>query len=229
MNNLTESTFPSFYFKNDFTKYKSEFFASGKTLTLLPEDYLPLTAGNRDYYYYIVSGTAKLCMKDITGAEQIICFFGEDCCLPLNLKEFGHWTKSGIIYAKAFTPLTAVRISGKSMNSLLEKEDFSRRVFELSSGLMMLLIYKNINLSSGNSLNKICNFLWIYLNDINTRELSLTQAQIAQVAGTTRLEVARALRWLRDNDYVRTGRNKIAINNKERFSALCSSNIFPNV
>ncbi|NLW69906.1 MAG: Crp/Fnr family transcriptional regulator, partial [Eubacteriaceae bacterium] len=125
--------------------------------------------------------------------------------------------------------LTAVRISGKSMNSLLEKEDFSRRVFELSSGLMMLLIYKNINLSSGNSLNKICNFLWIYLNDINTRELSLTQAQIAQVAGTTRLEVARALRWLRENDYVRTGRNKIAINNKERFSALCSSNIFPNV
>ncbi|NLW70274.1 MAG: Crp/Fnr family transcriptional regulator [Eubacteriaceae bacterium] len=219
---------PQFYFSDRFTGYREIFGTIGVKVTYSPGDRLLMHDNTGDYYYYLVSGIAKLCMKGANGKESIICFFGGDCYLPLrDHNEFRHWLSSESIYIKAFSEAEAIKIPKENMTFLLEDKNFSRKVYELSSDLVILLLYKNISSSSTKTFNRICDFIWVYVNDLNTKGIVLTQSQIAQVIGTTKLEVARTLRYLRDNGYVTTGRNKIAITDNEKFFSLCDMNILP--
>ena len=71
-------------------------------------------------------------------------------------------------------------------------------------------------LSYSTPFNKTASFINIYLNYLTDHGVILTQSEIGEFIGETRLEVARALKKLRDLNIVETSRNKIHVLDWER-------------
>lgn len=70
-----------------------------------------------------------------------------------------------------------------------------------------LYLSELLYLSYSTPFNKTASFINIYLNYLTDHGVILTQSEIGEFIGETRLEVARALKKLRDLNIVETSRN----------------------
>ncbi|WP_176770857.1 Crp/Fnr family transcriptional regulator [Eubacterium barkeri] len=177
--------------------------------------------------YYMLEGKSELGMLNEKGDEKIIWFLGEGCLFPLYSPM--HWEyiiETDTLFLRSITRIKAIKITQKQFKDLVrENVEMSFSMLDQYADLCDLLLYEVMNHSYENAFTKVCSFLWIYNQRLQTKGIEMTQEKIALTIGTTRLNVSRALKNLREQNIIETNHKQILIHNEQALKKLCKREI----
>ncbi|WKY47383.1 helix-turn-helix domain-containing protein [Eubacteriaceae bacterium ES3] len=100
-----------------------------------------------------------------------------------------------------------------------------RAMYKAFNELAGMLVLDNANQLFYTGLEKISNFLYIYLDNINKDVIMLTQNDIMDLVGINLKNVSRCPKILRDNQVIETRRNRIIVRDREKLRQYCSAAI----
>jgi CRP-like cAMP-binding protein len=83
-------------------------------------------------------------------------------------------------------------------------------------------MHESVTLSYDSAFVKTCNIVYMYIHYLNKVGINLTQAEIGEMIGETRLEVARSLKKLRDQGIIKTSKNCIEVLDPEVLKLNCN-------
>ena len=217
--------FSPYYFENHFSDFESLLRSKGEECTL--KKGYEITADNPDLYlYYIINGIFKLSLTHKEGAIKTICFHGKASIFPYSLcrpTDNEYKIESDILVLTAITDVLAIRIIPEVFHkTMLENPNFHMAMTDYCISHSNLFMFESINLSYNTAFIKTCNFIYIYTQYLHGKGIKLTQAEVGEIIGETRLEVARALKKLRAMGIVDTSRNGITVLNMDSLIDLCS-------
>lgn len=217
--------FSSYYFENHFSDFESLLRSKGEEC-ILKKGY-EITADNSDLYlYYIINEIFKLSLTHQEGAIKTICFHGKDSIFPYSLcrpTDNEYKIESDILVLTAITDVLAIRIIPEVFHkTMLENPDFHMAMTDYCIRHSNLFMFESINLCYNTAFIKTCNFIYIYTQYLHGKGIKLNQAEVGEIIGESRLEVARALKKLRALGIVSTSRNGITILNMDDLINLCS-------
>lgn len=217
--------FPQYFFENHFSSFESLLHDKGEECSL--KKGYKITVNNPDLYlYYIINGIFKLSLTHEEGAIKTVCFHGKNSILPYSLcrpTDNEYKIESDILTLTAITDVLAIRIIPKVFHkTMLENPNFHMAMTDYCIKHSNLFMFESINLSYNTAFIKTCNFIYIYSQYLSGKGIRLTQAEIGEIIGETRLEVARVLKKLRVMGIVSTSRNGITVLNPNILFNLCS-------
>ncbi|NLW70940.1 MAG: Crp/Fnr family transcriptional regulator [Eubacteriaceae bacterium] len=218
MNNPKRSV--PYHIQGNFASYTKKLSLSFEQTALSEGDYLLSPQIKTRETYFIKEGIAAFGVSE-AGKERIICFIGKNQFIPLPYKNGGisPFNYKGI-FVKAQTPLKLIKLPPSACEELLKEEAFTAKALDSLSELSALLLYTNMTLSFKEPFERICAFISEYTTTLIPLGIRLSQQQIAGIAGTTLLEVARTLRYLRDRGCISTSLKMITILDAVKFEEL---------
>lgn len=202
------------YFKNNFIDFKAELLDIGERCIL---DKGKIIANSKDttYLYYVDKGIFKLSMDHIDGESKTICFHGEGAICPYSLsrpKDGKFYVDVDFFKISALTEIEAIKISPENFYQFLKNNsELSIRMLDYVIKHSNLFMREAVTLSYDSAFVKTCNIVYLYSNYLNKQGINLTQGEIGEMIGETRLEVARSLKKLREEQIVKTSRNHIEV------------------
>ncbi|MCC3359175.1 Crp/Fnr family transcriptional regulator [Bacillus sp. REN16] len=213
------------FFENQFTDFKPLLLEIGERYLLekgsvITNNIEPL------YLYYIEKGIFRLSVNHIEGVSKTICFHGEGSICPYSLSRPINGTFQidvDFFAITAITDIDTIRIRPKDFHQAL-KENTDLGIAMLDYVIMHsnLFMHETLTLSYDSAFVKTCNIVYIYTHYLNKMGINLTQAEIGEIIGETRLEVARSLKKLRDDGIIKTSRNCLEVLNPEALKLNCS-------
>src|SRR5699024_8927124 len=100
--------------------------------------------------------------------------------------------------------------------ALKENPDLSIAMLDYVVMHSNLFMRESLTLSYDSAFVKTCNIVYIYTHYLNKMGINLTQSEIGEMIGETRLEVARSLKKLREQNIIKTSRNHIKVLDAEK-------------
>ncbi|MCQ4922155.1 Crp/Fnr family transcriptional regulator [Tissierella carlieri] len=217
--------FPQYYFENHFSKFESLLRSLGEECNL-KKGYEITSINPNLYLYFTLNGIFKLSLTHEEGAIKTICFHGKNSILPYSLcrpTDNEYKIESDALVLTAITDVLAIRIIPRVFHkAMLENPDFHMAMTDYCIRHSNLFMFESINLSYNTAFIKTCNFLYIYTSYLQGKGIRLTQSEIGEIIGETRLEVARVLKKLRTMGIVSTSRNGIEVLDMDNLINLCS-------
>lgn len=173
--------------------------------------------------YYILDGIAALKITNETGLEQILFYLCKGSLYPINTIQTP-LSMDGYLHVIAVTDLTVLTFPARTITKMLdESRGLSEAVIEHYVKYTNVLLCKILLHSYNDSTKCICSFLYLHhiyyaTNDI----INLTQEQIGQLLGLSRVQVARVFGILRQENIIKTKRNNIMVLDPVRLKIKCS-------
>lgn len=213
------------FFENQFTDFKTLLLEIGERC-LLEKGSIVTNNIEPLYLYYVEKGIFKLSVNHIEGNSKTICFHGEGSICPYSLSrpingKFHIAVDFFVI--TAITDIKTIRIRPKDFYQAL-KEDPDLGITMLDYVIMHsnLFMRESATLSYDSAFVKTCNIVYVYSHYLNMMGINLTQEEIGEIIGETRLEVARSLKKLRDQGIIKTSRNCIEVLDLETLKLNCN-------
>ena len=123
----------------------------------------------------------------------------------------------------AITDIKTIRIRPKDFyQALKENPDLSITMLDYVIMHSNLFMHESVTLSYDSAFVKTCNIVYMYIHYLNKVGINLTQAEIGEMIGETRLEVARSLKKLRDQGIIKTSKNCIEVLDPEVLKLNCN-------
>jgi CRP-like cAMP-binding protein len=215
---------PKYFFSQTFTNFENVFleYSSGicnfsaKQIISAQSD--TLTNG-----FYIKEGIMQVNIGHEVGKEKTIAFIGAGAVFPIGVNEHRYKVEYSIV-EKALTDVVAYRLPYLKLRQLvLDHPEIGMAMLEHYCEFTSFLFYEIGNQSYSNTHNKIYNCLYMFVQygPYKDKVLPLNQDELANIAGTSRIQAARALHDLRKNGIVSTQRNKIKVLNETELKKLC--------
>ncbi|WP_053362497.1 Crp/Fnr family transcriptional regulator [Bacillus sp. FJAT-27251] len=213
------------FFENQFTDFKPLLLEIGERYLLekgsiITNDIEPL------YLYYVEKGIFRLSVNHIEGVSKTICFHGEGSICPYSLSRpiNGNFHIDVDFFAiTAITDIETIRIRPKDFfHALRNNPDLSIAMLDYVIMHSNLFMHESITLSYDSAFVKTCNIVYIYTHYLNKMGINLTQAEIGEIIGEKRLEVARSLKVLRDQGIIKTSRNCIEVLDPDALKLNCN-------
>lgn len=216
-----------YVFSNDFIQYedfiskyntKQKFFKQNE---MVSSQYETLNCG-----YYIKNGIMKLSIGSECGKEKVLALFGPGSIFPLGVNEH-HYNLEYAITEKAFTDLDVMEFSFIELRKMFcDNNSLALSMMEHYCDFTSFLFYDISSLSSDSSFMKICNIVYeLSISEIfQTDYIAVNQADIADIAGISKIQVARAYQILKDKGIIDTKRNGFMVIDKDALFGLCSIN-----
>lgn len=186
---------------------------------------------NDKFYYYIQSGLAFAHGTTDNGDKKIICFYGKGSLSVADTLPYYYQTYLAV-YMEALTDVTILLYNYETMMRMLTNSfALCMRVINFDSEMIAMLTYQVATLPMLSAECRLCDFLYqCYLYPVKLiqdepRVLHVSQTQLAQYVGVTRIQIGRIVRELRMQGILATGRGLIRLLDVERLREKCSSSL----
>lgn len=192
------------------------------------EDILTHMGRNNDTAYFIVDGLLQLSILHEDGFEQIMSLFGRGEIFPVGVMRHNHTMDYSMILT-AYTDLEVYAMTYDRLRQLAYAHpELALALLEGDCDMISYLFYTSSSLAFSPCLTRICDVL--YLTDRYTSKkghvLDITQRFLTNLIGSSTAQAERALKQLRQEGIIKTGRGTIQILDMEKLQALCSDSVF---
>lgn len=215
---------PNFFFEDHFSVYEDVIkkYSTGPKRICKGTILHDAQAENKTSYY-IMDGIAALKIINEAGVEQILFFLCKGSLYPVNTIRTP-LSMDGYIQVIAVTDLTVFTFPARTIIKMLdESSGLSEAVIEHCVKYINVLLCRILLHSYNDSTNCICSFLYLHHIYYSTNNIiNLTQEQIGQLLGLSRVQVARVLSKLRQEKIIETRRNNITVLDPIRLKIKCS-------
>lgn len=179
-----------------------------------------------EFIYRVLSGRVRLYLISASGEEKALSIIGEngilgECCLGKDSK---HSTN-----AVCASDVRLQKISRHDfLHFIAQKPEYILQTLDLITKKYRLLCMQSLHLSYMKSLPRICSLLiqlalkYSVQLEGNKYQLTIlfTQQEMANLLGTTRVTVAKNMKWLEDNHYIVKDNKYYVINDMEELNEL---------
>lgn len=206
-----------YYFPGDFSRFESyfarleheeRFYHKNDDLKKLGDDF--------DEMFYILGGTLAASFSHESGKIKSYSFYGKGYLAPLYHP--GKWEEMKAMRFRAISDMRVYAFDRKTFFQYLkENDDLCEEMFRAYMKLVTFLILESTNQIFNSGLQKICNFFYIYLDNLNdsSNVINLTQYEIMEFVGLNRANLAKYLKILREKGVIDTQRNQLVVIDKE--------------
>lgn len=221
---------PRYFFKEDFVEFEDWLltnstgvreFRSGEFLNGAAIDYNTI--------YYILSGVGVFYILHESGERSALTYHGHGTMYPL-VRETERFKLEDNIFFQAVTDMKVATFPNeKILDLMMENRSFAKAKVQLFNKNINLFLFRLSNGEHGSALSAVSNFLYIMLyNDsafARGNAICLTQSELAEGVGLTRVHVTRMLRILSEEGILEVERRRIVIKDLERLISHCSSDL----
>lgn len=185
-------------------------------------DYLVKAGDLFDFNHYILSGLIKVSVLHDSGDEKIIAYFGPHSIYPIIANEKPFILESSILVQALSDCETMAFTFATTRKIMTDHPEVSIAMIDHYCKFTNYLFFQETTQTYEPLMTRVCNMLYIYLENFNSNDFDLTQSDLASSIGATRTAVVKVLKNLRDEKIIETGRNKITIINKDQLINHCS-------
>ncbi len=210
------------YYASHFSAFEQEFKRIGTIVSFKKGDAIPLDYNKKDIYY-TMHGLTKCFFVHENGAEKVTGIFGQgtlipySLCLPVSERNFVY---KNYFKSQTLTDVTAVRMTQQNYHKLFERNAALRTAnYDWIAFQHNRYEFETFFLSNSSAFTKVCNFLYknhTLYEIFRENSLILTQDDIGDFIGESRLDVARAFRNLREQKIISTTRGNVTILEREK-------------
>ena len=216
---------PRYYFADDFRSFYDYFLSQPHVAKRFQKgDYLWSPGAPYEKIHYIVSGAAMHYADHESGRRKIISFHGPGTVFPgYRPNDF---RVELILTTVALSDMQVLEFTVSQFKAMFRTNaDLSEQVVNWHSMYINRFLFETINQAYNPSLTKLCNLL--YLLTINQPAnsglvIDMTQDELAEILGMSRVQITRELGALRRRGIVETLRGKLIVSDLPALSSLCT-------
>ena len=220
---MTQSIVPQFFFKDSFSKFESIFLKNGGTVKHIRKGEVLHRANSvPQTSYYIKNGIAKLNILNEDGVESTLIFFSDGSIYPITcLKE--PLALESYLQLIAVTDLDVISFpADKIVDMAANHVALIATIIEHYAKYASTILSKTLLTSYNDSHKCVSSFLYLYSVYSNSQIVHLTQTNLSQITGFSRMQIVRVLSALKERDIIETSRNTIKIRNADELKKICS-------
>ncbi len=217
---------PRYFFADDFRQFYEYFLSQPHTeRTFHKGDYLWKPGQPYEKIHYIISGAAIHFADHENGRRKIISFHGAHTVFP-GYRQHDYKIELSLITA-ALSDMKVLEFTKDQFQKMFETNTaLSEQVVNWYSMYINRFLFEIVHQEYNPSFVKICNLL--YLLTINQPAcfglvIDMTQQELAEILGLSRIQLTRGLSDLRKQNIISTTRGKVHVINLPALASLCSS------
>lgn len=216
---------PRYLFQDDFSQFYEYFlsqphekrsFSRGSLLWEPDEPFLRI--------HYIVSGISRTYVEHENGHRKIVSFHGGGTVFPGYHSQDFKIEKS--IITQALSDMEVLEFTKADFCRMFENNKLlNARLVEWFSMYVNLLLYETAHQEYNSSFIKLCNLLYLLLTNAGGSQSSIidiTQEDISDILGISRVNLTRSLARLREEHIILTHRKRITVTDPSALARYCS-------
>lgn len=214
-----------YYFENDFSRFepfflqypsRHKFYKKGEVISSQRE--------TLKYGYFIKKGVMKLSIGHECGKEKTVALFGPGSLFPLGINHH-YYDMEYAMVEQAYSEVEAYEFDYLTVREMfLANQELGLRMMEHYCDFTSYLFFEIASLSSDDSLAKVCNVLYALKTCSLCKDniLHVSQEDITELSGISKIQVARVYQLLREENIIRTSRGRMQILDEEKLHSYCS-------
>ena len=217
---------PRYFFAEDFRPFYDYFLSQPHVRrTFRRGDYLWAPGEPYEKLHYSISGTAVHFADHETGRRKIISFHGPGTVFP-GYRNQDFKIELSLITV-ALSDMEVLEFTLPQFQQMFESNTaLSEQVVNWHAMYINRLLFETVHQEYNSSFVKICNLL--YLLAVNQPAgsgpvIDMTQEELAELLGLSRIQLTRGLSALRQRNLISTARGKIHVTDLSALAELCSS------
>lgn len=228
---MHEKKNPNFYIDNEFSDFK-DLFAKQNFLYREISKGTILTSENivNNTAYFIIDGIMHFSLLQDGGKEQTVSLFGPNEVFPIGVKKHNHKMDYDMVLT-AFSDLKVYQCDYLQLRDLaLKNPELAMKLLESDCDFISYLFYRSTSLAFNPCIVRVCDVLYLSVLAENRKAsksatVLINQRLLSTFVGASRPEVERALRVLRKEKIIKTGRNNIFIPDINNLRRRCSIDV----
>lgn len=211
---------PRYFFIGDFSAFHEYFISRPhKRRSFARGEFLWPPGEPFGRMHYILSGAARCCVEHENGRRKIISFHGAETLFPVYHER--DYRIELAITTEALSNVETLEFTKESFRAMFrENGSLAAALVEWYSSYVNLLLYETAHQEYNGSFIKLCNLLYL-LAPAGGLD-AVTQEELADILGTSRVNLTRGLAQLRSEGVVRTRRGRVEITDLGALSRRCS-------
>lgn len=213
---------PNYIFEDDFIEFEPLIKSQFPNSIHVKKGHMIIDPNDiRTKYYYVLKGQASFVIRHEDGGAKVSSIRGKGSIFPL-FYNFKRTNMEKILEVKARTDMELIVIPrSEFLRMMLENSGIAMAMLDAYGRYTTLLLHDMSNILFDSVYIRICNFLALQTL-VSGDVVNMTHDDIAEVAGTTRATVSRALNILKCRNVVSISRQKICILSREKLLSGCS-------
>lgn len=215
---------PRYFYSGEFSRFYGYFLSKPYIKKRFAKgEYLWRPGQPHQKIHYIISGALMHYANHESGRRKIISFHGAGAVFP------GYHTSNFKIELSlvtiALTDTEVLEFTRSEFRQMFEENTaLSGQVVNWYALYVNRLLFESVHQEYNPSFVKICNLLYLLtVNQNGAAQISVTQDELAELLGLSRVQVTRGLAQLRRQNIIATGRGKITVTDLPALAQLCSS------
>lgn len=222
---------PRFFFARDFSRFYDYFLTqSHKWRFFQKGEYLWKSGEPYNKIHYIISGVEMHYAEHENGHRKIISFHGAGTVFP-GYRQRDYKIELSLATI-AMSDMEVLEFTVPEFQKMFEANtELCENVVDWYSMYVNRFLYETAHQGYNSSLVKICNLLYLLTENQPSHSASaieMTQDEIADILGLSRVHVARGLSELREHDIIDTRRKKIKVLDLSALIEYCSEETLPD-
>lgn len=222
---MTAMLMPRYYFAEDFRPFQDYFLSQPHTEKTFQKGGLLWEPG-RPYekIHYILSGAAMHYALHESGRRKIISFHGPGTVFPGYRQN--DYRIECTLATQALSDMRVLEFTVPQFTAMfVSSPALSRQVVNWYSMYINRFLFETIHQEFNSSLVKLCNLL--YLLTVNQPAnsglvIEMTQEELADILGLSRVQITRELTALRRRGIISTTRGKLTVSDLPALVRLCT-------
>lgn len=217
---------PRYIFADDFKQFYQYFLSQPHIKkTFRKGEYLWAPGSPCEKIHYIVSGAAVHYADHENGRRKIISFHAAGTVYPgYHLSDYKIELS---LTTAALSEMTVLEFTKEQFQKMFEcNTALSEQVVNWYSMYVNRFLFETVHQEYNSSLIKICNLLYLLTaaeTSLSRFTLEMTQDELAEMLGLSRVQLTRGLSELRKRNIILTKRNQIKVIDFAALAALCTS------
>lgn len=216
---------PRYYFAHDYDPFHGYFLSQPHQKKAFKKgDFLWKPNQPHGKIYYILSGMAMHYVNHENGHRKIISFHGSGTVFP-GYHRLDFKIELSLI-VEALTDMEVLEFTKDGFQNMFETNvDLSEKVVDWYAMYVNRFLFESAHQEHNTSLMKICNLLYLLTENrlsCSSSAIDMTQDEIADILGLSRVHVARGLSELREKNIILTQRKQIQVTDLPALETYCS-------
>lgn len=216
---------PRYYFADDFLAFYEYFLSQPHMVrTFRKGDYLWRPGQPYDRVQYYVSGASVHFSEHESGRRKIISFHGPGTLFP------GYHTNDfrieQVLTTVALSEMEVLEFTVPQFKMMFEKNAaLAENVVNWYSKYVNRFLFETIHQEFNSSQVKLCNLLYLLTMNQPSNSgpvIEMTQEDIADILGMSRVQITRELTNLRSMEILSTARGKLIVTDLPGLASLCT-------
>ncbi len=222
--------YPRYYYRDDFKQFEPFLLTKKPDIhTFHSGAFLNGYVIGYDTIYYILQGVGKMSALHESGEHSILSYHGPGTMYPL-IRCGEQFKLENNLFFQALTDMEVMVFSGKEIVAFMqENNEFSEQTVRLFNRYINMLVCRIVDREHGNALSAISNLLYILFCDnfysCRTNELTISQGEIAEITGMSRVHVNRTLQALVSQGSIVTRSGSILLTDLKKLEENCSQDV----